>query len=259
MSTTLSIADLFRLEGKVALVTGASRGIGEMIAHGLVQNGVRTYITARKAEDCRKTAEALSEFGECIALPFDLSAMANITALAEELQRRETKLDILVNNAGTSWGADIESFPEVGWDKTVDLNLKSPFFLSQKLLPLLRAAGSAEDPARIINIASIEGMTITGDSHFPYPASKAGLIHLSRHLAQNLASSHITVNAIAPGFFETKMTAHVEPANLIETTPLGRSGRASDAAGAAIFLASRAGAWITGVTIPVDGGVAGCR
>lgn len=256
---SLKIDSLFNVQGKVALVTGASRGIGEMIASGLVQNGVRTYITARKAEDCQNTAEALSAHGECIALPCDISDMSDMDRLCAELREREERLDILVNNAGTSWGAAIEDFPETGWDKTVDLNLKSPFFLIQKLLPLLKSAGSADDPSRIVNIASIDGMFISHGSHFPYPASKAGLIHLTRHLADRLAASHITVNSIAPGYFETKMTAHVESDEFVQGIPMKRSGQAPDAAGAVIFLSSQAGAWLTGINIPVDGGSFGCN
>lgn len=245
---------LFSIAGKVAIVTGGSRGIGKMIARGFVEQGARTYITARKAEDCEATAAELRQFGECIALPGDLSTMPGIESLVAEWAPREQKLDILVNNAGAAWGAALETFPESGWDKVMDLNVKSLFFLTQRLLGKLKAAGAPDAPARVINIASINGITNPHADNYAYSASKAAVIHLTKHLAADLARSHITVNAIAPGYFPTKMTAHMSMDDVAQRTPLGRLGADDDAAGAAIFLASRASAWVTGVTIPVDGG-----
>ena len=247
--------NLFSIVGKVAIVTGGSRGIGEMIARGFVENGARVYITARKAEDCLATAERLSEFGECIAIPGDLSTLNGITELVSTFSAQESQLDILVNNAGATWGANLSEFPEGGWNKVMDLNLKSPFFLIQQLLEKLQQSASAENPARIINIASINGLTNPGVENYSYSASKAGLIHLTRHLSTTLASEQINVNAIAPGFFPTKMMAHADIDAIAKSIPKGRAGQPEDAAGAAIFLASKASAWITGVTLPVDGGL----
>ena len=247
--------NLFSIAGKVAIVTGGSRGIGEMIARGFVESGARVYITARKAEECLATAERLSEFGECIAIPGDLSTLSGITELVSTFSAQEPQLDILVNNAGATWGAALHEFPEGGWDKVMDLNLKSPFFLIQQLLEKLQQSASAENPARIINIASINGLTNPGVENYSYSASKAGLIHLTRHLSTTLASEQINVNAIAPGFFPTKMMAHADIDAIAKSIPKGRAGQPDDAAGAAIFLASKASAWITGVTLPVDGGL----
>ena len=246
--------NLFSITGKVAIVTGGSRGIGAMIARGFVENGARVYITARKTEDCLATAERLSELGECIAIPGDLSTLSGITELASTFRAQESQLDILVNNAGATWGANLSEFPDSGWDKVLDLNLKSPFFLIQQLLEKLQQSASADDPARIINIASINGLTHPGAENYSYSASKAGLIHLSRHLSATLAREQINVNAIAPGFFPTKMMAHADIDAIAASIPKGRAGQPDDVAGAAIFLASKASAWITGVTLPVDGG-----
>jgi 2-deoxy-D-gluconate 3-dehydrogenase len=246
---------LFSLAGKVAIVTGGSRGIGEMIARGFVESGVRTYITARNEEECAKTAGALSRYGNCIALPYDLSTVAGVDAFAADFGGRESLLHILVNNAGATWGAPLESYPEAGWDKVMDLNVKSVFFLTQSLLGKLKAAAAADDPARIVNIASINGITNPHADNYAYSASKAATIHLTRHLAASLANDRITVNCIAPGFFETKMTAHMSAETAGRWVPLGRTGNADDAAGATIFLTSRAGAWITGATVPLDGGI----
>lgn len=248
---------LFDVKGKVALVTGGSRGIGEMIAAGFVENGVKTYITARKAPACVETAERLSEKGTCIALPCDLSTMEGIEWLAGELAQREEKLDILVNNAGAAWGEPIDSYPESGWDKVVDTNMKAPFFLTQKLLPLLRKSASYEDPARVINIASINGIAPPALETYAYSSSKAGVIMLTRHLAGQLASQDILVNAIAPGPFPSKMMAATleEMGEAIRAgNPRKRVGEPEDIAGVAIFLASRASAYTTGATIPCDGG-----
>jgi len=258
---TLRMNDLFDISGKVALVTGGSRGIGEMIAEGFVRNGVRTYISARKADACDATAERLSELGECISIPADLSTAAGIKTLADEISGLESKLDILVNNAGAAWGAPIEEYPESGWDKVMDINIKSPFFLTQALLPLLEKAASSDDPARIICIGSVDGLNVSRLPNFAYGPSKAAVHHLARTLASHLADRNITSNAIAPGPFPSKMTAGIlkNYGDEIERgVPLKRLGRASDMAGAAIFLSSNAASYVTGVVIPVDGGIVGC-
>lgn len=250
---------LFSIEGKVALVTGGSRGIGEMIARGYVENGARVYISSRKAEMCERIAAELSEVGHCVALPFDLSTMTGVEGLAAELQAREPRLDVLVNNAGATWGAPIEAFPEAGWDKVLDLNVKSVFYLTARLLPALRAAASPEAPARVINIASVNGIEPPDLETYAYSASKAGCIMLTRHLAKRLARENILVNAIAPGPFPSQMMAArlAEDGDAIRArNPLGRTGEPEDMAGVAIFLASRASAYTTGAVIPCDGGSA---
>jgi NAD(P)-dependent dehydrogenase (short-subunit alcohol dehydrogenase family) len=248
--------NLFDVNGKVAVVTGGSRGIGAMIARGFVENGVKTYITARKEKELRETATHLSTLGECIAIPSDLSSLEGVTAFAEAVKAEEGELHILVNNAGATWGADIDEFPESGWDKTMDLNVKSMFFLTQQLLPALRAGGSAADPARVINIGSINGITHPHMNNYAYSASKAAVHQLTRHLGADLAPQGINVNAIAPGFFPSKMTAHLlEHEEAVgKTFPCGRLGDAQDAAGTAIYLSSRASAWLTGQVIALDGG-----
>ena len=256
--------DLFRLKGKVALVTGGSRGIGAMIARGLVEAGVKTYITARRAEALQATAEALCELGgesggeagQCIALAANLAASEGLTRFAERFAERESKLHMLFNNAGATWGAPLDTFPENGWDKVMDLNVKSIFFLTQALLARLQAAASAEDPARVVNIGSINGLGYAPLQNYSYCASKAALHHLTRQLAVDLAPRHVNVNAIAPGFFPSKMTAHLldREAEMVKAIPRGRLGTAEDAAGSAIYLCSRAAAFVTGHVLVLDGG-----
>ncbi len=250
--------DMFDISGRVAVITGGSRGIGRMIAEEFVHRGVRTYITARKAEVCEQTAAVLSEFGECIALPKDLSTTEGIGEFVAELKKRESKIDILVNNAGTAWGAPFDEFPEKGWDKVMNINLKSVFFLTQQLAPLLRAAASAEQPAKVINIASIDGIFVTDMETYSYVSSKAGLIHLTRRLAKRLVSENINVNAIAPGAFASDMNtfARDEPDKVAKFVPSNRLGRPDDMAGTAVYMASRAGDYLVGITLTVDGGVA---
>jgi 2-deoxy-D-gluconate 3-dehydrogenase len=248
---------MFDLTGKVAVVTGGSRGIGKMIAAEFVRRGVRTYITSRKAEPCLATANELSEHGECIALPHDLSTMEGINAFVGEVSAREEQLDILINNAGAAWGADFDEFPESGWDKVMDLNVKSVFFLTQKFAPLLRASANPERPAKVVNIASIDGLHNARIETYSYSASKAGVIHLTRRLAKRLAAENIHVNAIAPGAFASDMNvwARDEPEKVGERIPAGRVGEAADIAGTAVYMCSRAGDYLVGITIPVDGGV----
>ena len=255
----MKIEQLFSVRGKVALVTGGSRGIGEMIARAYVDNGVKVYITARKADACDALAKELSRSGECISIPADISRMDEINRLGREIQQRESRLDILVNNAGASWGADFATFPESGWDKVMDLNVKSPFFMTQRVFELLEAAGSEEDYARVINIGSIEGMRTSHLEAYSYAASKAAILHLTRMMAKYLANKHITVNAIAPGYFPSKMTDAIpeEESEVIEGhTPMRRWGRPEDMAGVALYLSSKASGFVCGAVIPVDGGLA---
>jgi len=249
---------MFDLTGKVAVVTGGSRGIGKMIAAEFVRRGVRTYITSRKAEPCLETAKELSASGECIALPHDLSTMEGIDAFVGEVSEREEQLDILINNAGAAWGAPFDEFPEKGWDKVMDLNVKSLFFLTQKLAPMLRAGASAERPAKVINIASIDGIKNAGIETYSYAASKAGVIHLTRLMAKNLAKDYINVNAIAPGAFASDMNvwARDNPDDVSTRIPAKRVGNPDDMAGAAVYMCSRAGDYLVGITLAVDGGVA---
>ncbi|MGP8119292.1 MAG: SDR family oxidoreductase [Xanthobacteraceae bacterium] len=252
--------DLFSLKGRVALVTGGSRGIGRMIAAGfLAQGAARVYITARKAGPCEETAKELSKQygGECIALPIDISTLAGVETLANELKKREPKLDILVNNAGAAWGADFDEFPESGWDKVMNLNVKTPFFLTKALAAPLRAAATAERPAKVINIASIDGIFVNPMETYSYAASKSGLIHLTRRMAMRLIKDHIVVSAIAPGPFSSDMNraARDNADTVAQRVPAGRIGRDEDMAGTAIFLAARAGDYVVGATIAVDGGI----
>ncbi|MFT4824296.1 MAG: NAD(P)-dependent dehydrogenase (short-subunit alcohol dehydrogenase family) [Halioglobus sp.] len=248
--------NLFSVEGKIAVVTGGSGGIGAMIAEGFVKNGVKTYITARNEERIKEAVARFSEHGECIGFASNLSTTEGVQAFANEMKERESKLDILVNNAGASWGADVDDFPESGWDKVMDLNVKSIFFLTQQLLPELRAAGTADDPARVINIGSINGITHPHMNNYSYSASKAAVHQLTRHLGADLAPQHINVNGIAPGFFPSKMTAHLleHEEEAAKTIPRRRLGTKEDAAGTSIFLCSRASAWMTGHMVVLDGG-----
>lgn len=257
---------LFSIEGKVAVVTGGSRGIGEMIAAGFLANGVKVYISSRKAEVCDETARRLSEQfgGECISLPANLAELDGIQAFADELARREDRIDILVNNAGVSWGAPLDEFPEIGWDKVMDTNVKGVFFLTQKLLGLLRKSASADDPARVINVGSIDGIKTPVFETFSYGPSKAAVHHLTRVMAAHLVKENILVNAIAPGPFPTYMlSTGVGGRGDVENTdwdtvgqgnPRGRVGTAEDIAGIAIFLSSRASAFTVGDVIVCDGG-----
>lgn len=251
--------NLFQVEGKVALVTGGSRGIGEMIATGFVTHGVKTYISSRDTEACERVASELSAHGECIPLPADLSSTDGVRALVAALRQREPKLHVLVNNAGANWAEPIDRFSESGWDKVQDLNLKAPFFLTRELLPELKAGGSHPDPARVINIASIDGMHVPDFETYAYSSSKAAVIHMTRVLAKRLARDHITVNAVAPGPFESKMmakTLEVAGDAIKNAVPRKRIGEPEDMAGVTLFLSSRAGAYVTGACIPVDGGLA---
>ena len=266
---SMQLNDLFSIKGKTALVTGGSRGIGEMIAAGFLANGAKVYISARKADVCAATAKRLSEAygGECIALTADLSQLAGVESLTKQLSERESTLDILVNNAGASWGAPLELFPEVGWDKVMDTNVKGVFFLTQKLLPLLRQAARATSPARVINIGSVDGIKAATFDSFSYGASKAAVHHLTRFMAAHLTKEHILFNAIAPGPFPTWMlstgvgfggeTENVDWQLVGKHNPSGRVGTAQDIAGLAIFLCSRAGEYVVGQTIACDGGVVG--
>lgn len=252
----MKIEQLFSVRGKIAVVTGGSRGIGEMIARAFVENGAKVYITARKADACDALAKELSRKGECISIPADLSGMKEIGRFASEIEKREKKIDILVNNAGASWGETFDRFPEPGWDKVIDLNLKSVFFVSQRLAKLLEAAGSEQDFARIINIGSIDGLHVSGIETYSYAASKAGVMHMTKMMAKNLAPRKIAVNAIAPGFFPSKMTAALPVDEIARATPMQRVGRPEDMAGVALYLSSRASAFLCGAIIPVDGGYA---
>lgn len=248
--------DLFSLQGRVALVTGGSRGIGRMIATGLLHQGAKVYITARKAAACEATAKELSEIGPCIALPIDVSTVEGSQQLAAEIGKREPALHILVNNAGAAWGEDFDTFPENGWDKVVDLNMKTPFFLTQALHGALKA-GAKDRPAKVINIASIDGISVNAWETYSYTASKAGLIHLTKRMALRLAQDNIVVSGIAPGPFPSEMNkqARDHGDEVGQRVPAGRIGNTEDMAGAAIYLASRAGDYVVGETIVVDGGV----
>jgi NAD(P)-dependent dehydrogenase (short-subunit alcohol dehydrogenase family) len=250
--------DLFSIEDKVALVTGGSRGIGLMIARGYVEAGARVYISSRKADACERAAAELSAVGTCIPLPADCGTQAGCEGLAQALAQREAKLDILVNNAGANWGAPLAEYPDTAWDKVLALNVKAIFHLTRACLPLLQKAATAADPARVINVGSIDGLRVPLLETYAYSSSKAAVHHLTRVLAVRLAPDHITVNAVAPGPFESRMmheTLERFRDAIVGTCLLGRIGEPEDMAGVAIYLASRAGAYLTGVVIPVDGGI----
>jgi NAD(P)-dependent dehydrogenase (short-subunit alcohol dehydrogenase family) len=256
------IEGLFSLEGKVALVTGGTSGIGAMIARGYVESGARVYVASRKADVCEQVAKELSAAGTCLPLPADLGSMDGVRQLARELSEREPRLHILVNNAGANWAAPLGQYPESGWDKVMALNLKAIFFLTEALIPVLSAAASDDDPARVINTASIDGLTVPALDTYAYSASKSAVLHMTRVLASKLARKRITVNSIAPGPFESKMmkvTLERFGSGIAAQNPLGRIGRPEDMAGAAIYLASRAGSYVTGANLVVDGGITGAR
>ena len=249
--------DLFSVKDKVAVVTGGGQGIGLMIAQGLVEAGAKTYISSRKTEVIEKEAAALSKSGTCIAVQADLSTEEGCLALAEEIGKREDRLDILVNNAGNNWGAPFAEYPDAAFDRCFALNVKGVFHLTRALVPLLSKAASDDDPARVINIGSIDGIQAPFLETYAYSATKAAVLHMTRVLARKLAPQQITVNAIAPGPFESKMmheTLETFGDQIKSTIPLGRIGRPEDMAGATIYLASQAGAYLTGLTIRVDGG-----
>ena len=257
--STADLARLFGVAGKTALVTGGTRGIGMMIARGLLQAGAEVVISSRKADACQQAVAALSEFGPVRAIPADLSREEECTRLAAEVLDGTDSLDILVNNAGATWGEPLESFPASAWDRVLDLNVKSPFWMVQSLVPALRRAGSPDDPARIINVGSIDGIHVSPMPTYSYSASKAAIHQLTRVLAKELGPQHITVNAIAPGPFPSKMMAATLAAfgdAIAAGAPMRRIGRDDDMAGVAVFLASRAGSYVNGAIIPVDGGIA---
>jgi NAD(P)-dependent dehydrogenase (short-subunit alcohol dehydrogenase family) len=246
---------LFRLDDRVALVTGGSRGIGKMIAAGFVAQGARVYVSSRKAEACAETAAELGE--NCVALPQDVSTVDGCRALAAAMAEREDRLDILVNNAGAAWGVAFEEFPESGWDKVMDLNVKSPFFLTQSLHALLKAGASAERPAKVINITSVDGLRLNPWETYSYHASKSALIYLTKRLAARLIRDGINVTSIAPGAFASEMNraARDHGDAVAKAIPARRIGTDEDMAGTAIYLASRAGDYVVGETIAVDGGL----
>jgi NAD(P)-dependent dehydrogenase (short-subunit alcohol dehydrogenase family) len=250
---------LFSVRGKVAVVTGGSRGIGLMIAEGLVSAGAKVYISSRKADVCAAAAEQLCTIGPCVSVPADLSTKAGCDRLASAIAERESKVHILVNNAGATWGAPLLEYPDDAWDKVWATNVKAIFSLTTALMPQLRAAADADDPARVINVGSVDGMRVPATENYAYAASKAAVHMLTRQLAHRLAREHVTVNAIAPGPFRSKMMAFVLDAEggeemVASGVPLRRIGSAEDAAGAVIYLSSRAGSYLTGAVIPVDGG-----
>ncbi|HKA16633.1 MAG TPA: SDR family oxidoreductase [Myxococcota bacterium] len=254
--------DLFSIEGKVALVTGGSRGIGLMIARGYAEHGARVYVSSRGADACAEAAAELSKVGTCTALPADLSRHAEVKRLAGELAAREPALHILVNNAGANWGAPIEEYPDAAWDKVLALNVKAIFHLTVALLPSLAAAATPDDPARVINIGSADGIQVPALETYAYSASKAAVHHMTRVLAKKLAPRDITVNAVAPGPFQSKMMAATLERfgdSIAEMNPRKRIGVPEDMAGVAIYLASRAGSYVTGAVIPVDGGMSTTR
>ncbi|MDH6170951.1 NAD(P)-dependent dehydrogenase (short-subunit alcohol dehydrogenase family) [Variovorax boronicumulans] len=256
----MNITNLFSLKGRTALITGGSRGIGRMIAQAFLAQGARVYISSRNAEACNQAAAQLLEFGEVFSLPADVSTPDGTSALLHAYTEREDALDILVNNAGAAWGAPFDEFPLGGWDRVMDLNLKTPFFLAQAMTPMLRKAVSNGHP-KVINIASIDGISVGPRETYSYAASKAGLIQLTRLMALRLAPEGIVVSAIAPGAFATDLnkSARDHGAEVAAYIPLGRIGCPDDIGGAAVFLASRAGDYVVGSTLVVDGGATHAR
>lgn len=258
----MDLTSLFGLTDKAVLVTGGSRGIGEMLAHGFVAAGARVYVASRKPADVQRVADELTAAGgDAYALEGDLSTPEGVDALAAAVAEREPALHVLVNNAGATWGAPLGEYPVDGFDKVMDLNVRGLFLLTQALLPQLEAAATADDPGRVVNVGSIDGIRVPAFESYAYSASKAAVHHLTRHLGATLARRHVTVNAIAPGLFPSKMTAFLldHEAEVAATLPRGRLGTPEDIAGTAIYLASRAGAYTTGAVIPVDGGAATLR
>ncbi|WP_026910484.1 SDR family oxidoreductase [Patulibacter minatonensis] len=250
--------ELFDLTGKVAVVTGGTRGIGLMMARGLLQAGASVYVSSRKADAGQEAVRELEPYGVATFIQADLGKESDCLLLAEEVGAREEAVHVVVNNAGATWGAPIDDFPAAAWDKVVDLNLKAPFFVARAFLPLLEAGATGEDPGRIINVGSIEGLRVPEWPTFSYSSTKAALHQLTRHLARDLGPRHITVNAVAPGPFPTKMMAAMlesEGDAITATSPLGRIGHPDDMAGVTVFLSSRAGRNVTGAIIPVDGGI----
>ena len=256
----MDTTQLFSLKGRTALITGGSRGIGRMIAEGFLAQGARVYISARKAAACDQTAKELSAFGHCVSLPADVSTVEGAQALVDAYAKHEGSLDILVNNAGAAWGAPYAEFPESGWDKVVDLNLKTPFFLTQALTPMLKKAAT-DHLSKVINIASIDGISVNPQETYSYAASKAGLIQLTRRMALRLAEDNIVVSAIAPGAFASEMNrvARDQAEETAKRIPARRIGRDDDMAGGAVYLASRAGDYVMGSTLVIDGGVTHAR
>ncbi|MEM8986824.1 MAG: SDR family oxidoreductase [Pseudomonadota bacterium] len=255
---------LFCIKDKVAVVTGGTRGIGEMIATGYLKAGAKTYITSRKADACAAMQDKLGAFGRCIAAPYDLSCVEGCAGFVDFVAKREEKIDILVNNAGATWGAPLEEFPESGWDKIMDLNVKSLFFLTQKLAPMLRKAASADGRAKVINIGSADGLTVPLTENYSYSASKAAVHHMTRVFASKFVKDTINVNAIAPGPFESKMTAFMLGSeegreSIGQMVPMGRIGAPEDMIGLSLFLAAPASDYITGAVIPLDGGYVNLR
>lgn len=254
----IHVDSLFSVKGKITLVTGGSRGIGLMIARGFVESGAKVYISSRKKDVCDAVAKELSSVGQCHSLPADLSSVAGCQQLANELKAREPKLDVLINNAGAAWGGTMAEYAEKGWDKVMDTNVKAIFFLTRELLPLLEKSATPDDPARVINVGSIDGIKPPFLETYAYPASKAAVHQMTRDWANKLGRKNITVNAIAPGPFESQMTEWMLgnfQDQIEKDCPLHRIGRPGDMAGVALYLASRAGSYVNGVIIPVDGGI----
>eukprot|EP01116_Phalansterium_solitarium_P004464 TRINITY_DN15489_c0_g1_i1.p1 TRINITY_DN15489_c0_g1~~TRINITY_DN15489_c0_g1_i1.p1 ORF type:complete len:289 (-),score=58.37 TRINITY_DN15489_c0_g1_i1:304-1098(-) len=253
-------SELFDVSGKVALVTGGSRGIGYCIAHGLVANGATVYVSSRKKDECDNAAETLTKKGpgKCFSIPADCSTEQGCKALVDQIRQREGRLHILVNNAGATWGADLDTYPDSAWNRVLDLNVKGVFHVTKFALDLLRKAATPEDPARVIVTSSVTGHTTSSPVIIAYATSKAAVSHLARNLAIALAKDNITVNSIAPGIFPTKMTKGVLEAaeqEFVESAPLRRLGRPEDIAGLVLFLSSKAGSYVTGAVVPIDGGL----